>query len=224
MKQERSVPFFRMFLSFILATTIFIIVILVSSGVSYYNYQRISSQNNIVIKYLDDMDVLLNMSINDCGEDILIKSSVLLDEVGGKLDLLEKRFGKKDTRVLEQKELYSRLELKHFKLIKQIGEKCDEDYVTLLFFYSNNGELEEESERMSFVLRTFKDRIPEKIMIYSFDYNLDSSVTQDLKQKYNVTNAPVAIINEQDKIYVRNVEDLTPYLKPNLSPDVIRLN
>jgi len=224
MKPERNVPLFRMFLSFILATTIFTIIILISSGASYYNYQRISSQNNIVTKYLNDMDILLNMSTSDCGEDILVKSSIILDEVGGKLDLLEKRFGKKDSRVLEQKKLYSQLELKHFNIIKQIKKQCNEDYITILFFYSNNEPLNEESERMGFILRTFKDKMSDKIMIYSFDYNLNSELIINLKENYNITSAPIAVINEQDKIYVKNIEDLTPYLKPKLSPYVIRLN
>ena len=138
--------------------------------------------------------------------------------------MLEKRFGKKDSRVLEQKNLYSQLELKHFKIIKQIEEQCNENYIIILFFYSNNEPLNEESERMGFILRTFKNKNPGKIMIYSFDYNLESRLTKELKETYNITNVPIAVINEQDKIYARNIDDLTPYLKLSLSPDVIRLN
>lgn len=224
MKFKRDIPYFRMFLAFILSAIIFIIIILITSGVSYYNYQKISNENSIVVENLKDMDILLNMSIADCGKDIILKSSIILDKVGGKLDLLEQRFGKTDPRVLEQKILYSQIELKHLQIIKKIEEQCNEDYTTILFFYSNDGELEEESERMGFVLRTFKKQDSKKIMIYSFDFNLESQIIKELKEKYKVASAPIVVINEQDQFYVRNIEDLNPYPKPQLSPDVIRLN
>lgn len=224
MKFKRDIPYSRMFLSFILSTTILIIIILIALGASYYNYQKISSQNNIVAKYLEDIDILLNMSVADCGKDIILESSIILDEVGGELDLLEKRFGKTDPRVLEQKVLYSQIELKHFQIIKKIEEQCNQDYITVLFFYSNSEELKDESERMGFILRTFKKEEPLKVMIYSFDFNLESQIIEGLKEKYNVMGAPSVVVNEENQFYVRNIEDLVPYLKPSLSPDVIRLN
>ena len=45
----------------------------------------------------------------------------------------------------------------------------------------------------------------DKIMIYWFDYNLNSELIINLKENYNITSAPIAVINEQDKIYVKNI-------------------
>jgi len=224
MSNRREFPLLRLLLSFILATATFIIILLIASGVSYYNYQKISSQNNEIIEYLNQIDILLNMSVADCGEDILIKSSKILDEVGGKLSLLETRFKKNDPRVLEQKKLYSEIELKHLSIIKQIEKLCQKNYTKIIFFYSNYKSLEEESSRMGFILRAFKNKNPEQIMIYSFDYNLDSETIQNLKKEYNITSAPIIVINDQNKLYVKNLRELDIYLNPSQDADIIRVN
>ena len=224
MTYKREFPTIRLILSFISATVIFITIFMVASGISYYNYQKMSKQNNIIEEYLNEMDVILNVSAADCGENILLRSSQILDEVGGKLNLLEKRFGKNDQRVLEQKELYSRLEVKHLEIIKTTEEKCGQNYTKIIFFYSNIKPLDEESNRMGFILSSFKKLNSDKIMIYSFDYNLESSIINKLKRDYNITGAPIIVIDEQRQIYARNIDDLEPYKNPDEKDKTIRLN
>lgn len=209
MKQKRDKYRGRLFLAFIMTNIIFIFIFLFSFSISYLNYQNINSQNNLIDEYLQDLseDIL---KLN-CENKFLLESSEKLDNVGARLSLLETRFGKKDSRVIEQKELYVRLEIKHFEIIKKIQNICGKNFTTILFFYSNDEVYEKESEIIGFILGTFKNKDPEKIMVYSFDYSSESEPVKLLKEKYGIKNIPIVIVNERDMIFIDSIDDLDYY-------------
>lgn len=212
MKNQRKNNYFlRAFAAFLVANIIFIDLFFLSYSVSYANYQIIKRNNNEIEDSIAYVDKLLNFSI--CDSNLLIQASTKLDVIGSKLGLLEERFGKKDSRVLEQKAFYSELEYKHFQLIKKLNENCNGNFITLLFFYSNEGGLEDRSNSMAFILGPFKNKNPEKIMIYSFDYNLKYQIISDLKDYYNISDVPVVIVNEKNKVYVNHIDDLNNFNK-----------
>jgi len=206
---NRQFPTGRLIASFIIATVLFIIIFVFASSISYLNYQKIENQNNIILVYLEEMDALLLKQ--NCNNEILLKSSEILDQVGGRLNLLETRFGKKDPRVLEQKSLYTAIELKHLEIIKQFQSQCNEDFITILFFYSNNKPFNKASENVGRILSTFKRKDLENRMIYSFDYNLNIPPINNLKQGYNLTIAPIIIVNNNEPEQINNINDLDKY-------------
>ena len=199
----------RLFWAFIIATLIFVIIFVIANSVSYLNYQYIANQNNLIG---ESIDVLENYpAFESCDDSSLFLASEKLDEVGKNMGLLEQRFGKQDRRVLEQKKLYSILEYRHFELVKEFSENCSKDYITILFFYSNENEKELASETVSHILSLFKGQNEKKVMIYSFDYDLDSEFINQLKKDYEVDFAPKISINEGVPFYPRNIEDLDNY-------------
>lgn len=200
----------RIILAFLLATLIFVEVFIISYAVSYWNYQGVSNSNNLIKQYLEDFEGYAN--VTQCNSDVLIEASDKLDRVGSKLNLLESRFGKMDLRVLEQKKLYSELSYRHFEIIRTLKDQCNKNFITILFFYSNSEELAKESEGMGFILSSFKNEDPSRIMIYSFDADLDSMVIRELTERYNVTGAPVSVVNEDENLAVTNINRLKPFL------------
>jgi hypothetical protein len=201
---------FILILSFIIATVIFVDVFFIAHAVSYFNYQGIKTKNNILVEYINLADERLNNFV--CDNKLMEESSLSLDEISIKLSLLEKRFGKDDLRVLEQKKLYSELENLHYELIKEFEKNCGLDFISVLFFYNNEREFEDESERMGFILTSFKQKALSNVMIYSFDCNLDSPIIDNLKEKYNITKCPIVVINEGEAFYLRNIIELDKYL------------
>ena len=193
--EDNKVPLTRYFWAFILASFLMASVFLVSYGISYWNYQIISSSNNEIFHSLNEIEKILNTS--QCQEDNLYYSSEILDRTGQRLNLLETRFGKNDERVLSQKKLYSQLEYKHFQLVKLYVEKCSANFVTLLFFYSNDDFLGEESESVGYILSTIKKTYSNKAMIYSFDINLDDEVIDNFKEIYGFVDVPFVIVNKR---------------------------
>jgi hypothetical protein len=212
MKRRREIHFGRMLLAFLLANLIFLGVFLISFYISYQNYEGIAEKNNIIFQDLEKMDNLLKTSSVDCNPQYLSEPSEILDKVGSKISILETRFGKDDPRVLEQKSLYNELEIKHFELVKKMDKLCPEKSTTIFFFYSNEEDLEEESERMGFILSTYKKFDPERIMIYSFDYNMQTDLLSNLKKEHEVAHPPAIIVNEKDQFYLQNIDQLEKYL------------
>lgn len=204
----------RLTLAFILANAIFLIIFLFTSSISYLNYQTISDQNNQLKNNLEDLNKIISNTSFDCSQDQLLKASEILDSVGIRIGILETRFGKNDRRVLEQKSIYTEIEIKHFELVKKIEEQCQENRTKILFFYSNEKNVEEESDRMGFILSSFKKQNPSKIMIYSFDFNLKIEQINNLKEKYKITTAPIIVLNEKETLYVKNINELNNYF-PN---------
>ena len=210
MQTKREPYLERALASFILATIMFIGFFAAAYSVSYINYQIISSQNTLILASITELDKVL--AEFKCEQELLVSSSERLDEVASKITLLEKRFGKKDSRVLEQKKLYSELEYRHYQITLNFNGACDSSYVTALFFYSNINGLEEfQSERMGFILTAFEREDADRVMIYSFDYDLESETIASLVKEYNITEVPSVVVDNK-VIYVRNLRDVEPYL------------
>lgn len=200
----------RIVASFLLATSAFILLFGLGYYVSYINYQQVSSENNLIQESVNDFErVLENFS---CDSSKLIDSSNKLDVVADKLTLLENRFGKKDSRVLEQKKLYSELEKRHFDITSRFNNECDANYLQVLFFYSNRDDAKEyESDRFGFILTTFEREDADRIIIYSYDVDLDSDVVKNLVSKYGVDSAPIVIIGNES-FYLSRINQLDRYL------------
>lgn len=201
----------KLLLSFIITLWVFSVIFLVSNYFSVLNYQGIANQNSLLNKSLRDMDSLLNKSGISCDSSLLFDSSEKLDIVGSRIALLEERFGKNDLRVLEQKKVYTDLELKHSKIIENFNELCSFNYSIFSFFYSNDNDMSVESDRVGFILSTLKNSFPGKVMIYSYDFNLNYESIDNLKDKYNLTSAPMVVVNG-NSIYPENIVQLEKYL------------
>lgn len=198
-------------LAFIIGTTLFIAIFGIANYVSYSAYQRTSTQTNIIERQIGELSDFLNES--NCENDLLFESSRRLDDAGSKIGLIEREFGKNDKRVLEQKKLYTELEYNHFKIVKKINERCREDYDIIFFFYSNKKDYEDSSEEMGYILTIFKMQNPEKTMVYSFDYELESEIISKLKEDYLISDVPLVIINENVTLKIKNIGDLNKYLR-----------
>jgi len=198
-------------MAFVLASIFFLLIFSVVYGASYLNYMSVKGQTNVIQGYLKEMSVFVNNSV--CSTSFVYEASVRLDDAGARIGLLEIRIGKDDARVLEQKKIYSEIEIKHFEIVKFLRDECNMDYLPVLFFYSNSDEFKDASESMGYILGAFKNEYKNKVMIYSFDVDLDSDSIGLLKEEYNVTKVPAAVVNEKHLVYPMNIRELEAYLK-----------
>ena len=203
----------RYVLAFLIGSAIFIIGILISFSVSYLQYQRISNLQE-TISYDIFQDKILNSFFNKdiCTNESFSKISGDLGFQGKIIDDLEKKFGKNDEKVLFRKKFYSLIEIEHFEFVRTLNKECKSNIDTILFFYSNEDEDIDDSEKVGDLLAVAY-RKSDNLMIYSFDINLDSELIKSLKEKYRVEKSPTLIINEKIKITdIKNVEDIEKYL------------
>jgi len=194
----------------IIGTIIFLLVFLISNGISFLEFQRISNlQDSIAYKIFEDklsvsffnQPVCANESFNKISQDLGFQGKIIND--------LETKFGKNNEQVLQRKKFYSLIELEHFEFVKSRIENCGLSTNTILFFYSNEDKEIEQSKDVGKLLDEVYSR-NNNIVIYSFDINLNSSLIKDLVEKYKVKSSPSLIINENstiiEPIRIENVE------------------
>jgi len=125
------------------------------------------------------------------------------------MGILETRLGKNDKQVLEQKKIYTILQIKHFLAMKEYKEKCNSNITLILFFYSNQKEDMGNSERTGFILQNLKAQNINDILVYSIDYHLDLSLVSTLKSVYNITIPDTVLVNEKEKLEkIQNINDI----------------
>lgn len=208
---------FRIVLAFLVASFLFVDLFAIAHSLSYMNYQRTVSQNNVINGNLQIIESYLNSSNYLFEKEILYDASARLDDVGSRVNLLELRFDKNDPRVLEQKKKYETLELLHEKIITDLNSHINSNYTIITFFYSNSDEYKDESERIGNILDVAKAKNPKGIMIYSFDYNLDFKPVNEIISASNITY-PVSIsVNNGQYFRLLNIDQLDSILNNSIT-------
>ncbi|MHB1117920.1 MAG: hypothetical protein ACYCZ7_00095 [Minisyncoccota bacterium] len=138
-----------------------------------------------------------------------------LNSLTQKLSYMEENLGNENPEVLSLKKYYSLLQIKDSLLVKQVNEKCGIKPITIIYFYSNNGDCAD-CKREGYVLTRLREEYPE-LRIYSFDYNLDLSAVKTLKSIYGVKNTLPALIIGDENYYgfksAEDIEKIVPQLK-----------
>ena len=196
MKKDTRPPYFgKLILAFILGTLIFCSVFLLGYTISYYKMQATALVQEDLRYQLLSMTVSEELLNDSCKSFDPLRFSDERTRVGAIISLLEERLGKTNIQVLEQKKTYSILEATNFLYIKKHNDKCNNPVPIILFFYSNKEPYKTEAGRMGYMLTTLSNQMP-NLMVYSFDYDLDSDLISLLKENYNVTSPNNLVINE----------------------------
>ena len=119
-----------------------------------------------------------------------------LYEIGTKLDYMENRLGNDNPSVLQMKEYYSMLELRHWLFVKKTKKECEINRTSILYFYSNEGDCQT-CEEQGYVLSYLHKKYPE-MNIYSFDINIDNVALNTIKKAYNVVTTPTLLIDDKN--------------------------
>ena len=188
--------------AFSLATLFFIVGILIGSAVTSSKMKSITNMEEDIKLELLDFELQSALAeYNPCGTYFIYSLGEKLDDLGSRIIMLESQLGKTDKRVLELKRPYTLLQIQHYLSIKKRVEKCNEEYIIILFFYSNKPEYIGDSEKQGYVLGYFSDKYGyDKIKVYSIDGDLDLGIVNILKEMYGIETFPSSVVN--DKLYV----------------------
>jgi glutaredoxin len=138
------------------------------------------------------------ISQNPCSA---VNSSELASElyqIGTRLDFMESELGSDDVQVINLKEYYHLLEVRHWLFLKRVKIECDKSYDLVLYFYSNKGDCSK-CEEQGAVLTYLHNKYPE-LNIYSFDINIDNPALNTIKDMFSVKEAPTLVVNDKSLI------------------------
>ena len=204
----------RYFLSFVIATIVFIIGFLITNMVAFLEYQKLTEMQNPT--YYNILETKLKYTLLNedlCSESGYIDLTKSLGLQGQIIGDLETKFGKNDPQVLFEKQFYSLLQMEHLEFINYLNEKCNKKINVVLFFYSNNATQLEESVKMGDILGTIYYRNKEVVAMYSLDLNLKTELIQKLKEKYNIGDKPTVILNEEHRFEkIKNLKEIESLL------------
>ena len=188
----------RLLSAFAIATLVFLLGIFIGETMTNAKVNQII---NIAEEIrLEILDLELQQSLSEyepCGTTYLYSLGSKLDDIGARLAYLEEELGKQDEKVIALKKPYTLLQVRHYLLIKQRTQECNENYIVILFFYSNKREYIQDSEKQGYVLKYFSDKYGyQKTKAYAIDVDLDLGVVEMLKEKYDVEEYPTTVVNE----------------------------
>ncbi len=203
----------RYLLSFIIGTLVFCLVFILTNFLGRTELNRMNSINGEMAQ--DIFKDKLAYSFFDertCSEEYFGKISRDLGYSGSIINNIEKKFGKEDQGVLEQKKFYTLVLLEHLEFLKDYNKNCNSSFQYILFFYSNQKEIYPQSEEVGRMLDSLGKDYP-NVSVYSFDINLNSDLIKKLINKYNVTEVPLVIIDEKFVLEgIKSIQEVEKYL------------
>jgi len=199
----------RYIATFAIATLLFILGIVVGYAITSNKFQNLGSVEETL--RIEMLDFTLQTELAEqypCDSYSLYGLGDRLEELRGKIEMLETQLGKNNKAVIELKKPYALLNIRHYLLIKKRVEKCREDYVPILFFYSNKPEYIADSEKQGYVLNYINDKYVDRAKVYAIDVDLDLGIINALKEIYSITTYPTIIIGDKSFIGFTAREDI----------------
>lgn len=206
---NRTVRLSNYAMAFLITALIFATALYASN---YFNNQRIAqiqaTQNNIAIDILSletQFALLAEHSCRDISEDSVLSSEI--QTLAQRLSYLESQTGVNEEELIRLKRYYSLLQIKDLLLMQEVANKCDLNPVFILYFYSNLGDCDL-CEEQGYALTGLSHTYPQ-LRIYSFDYNLDLSALQTLREIRNVGDElPALVIRDETYYGLHTMEDI----------------
>lgn len=195
--------------AFIITVMVFFGALLISN---FFSEKRIAEVKNIEDKIA--LDILSSETQYALLKESSCKSidhstafSEELSALASRLSYMEEKLGSNNPEVLGLKKYYSLLQIKDFLLVEQVKQKCGVKPITIIYFYSNNGDCRD-CQKAGYVLTKLREEFPE-LRVYSFDYNLDLSAVATMKSIQGVRNKlPALVIWDEPYYGFKNSEDL----------------
>lgn len=181
---------------FAITTLVFIVGILIGNYFSSQKLQQIDYIGQELKTDTTAMEIQYELIAENPCEDV--NATPLADqlyEMASKLDYMENRLGEDDRNVVDLKEYYSLLELRHWLFIQKTNKECNKTSANILFFYNNEEDCSKCKEQgfiLTWVRRNYHD-----VYIYSFDYTIENPALDTVKRLYDIEGTPAVVINKE---------------------------
>jgi len=205
-------------IAFLITSSIFALAFGLSNTLNKQRVEEIRQiQNEISIDILStetQFSLLENLSCGDIGTSFLSQE---LSSIGARLEFMEKERSSDDPEFVGLKKYYSLLLIKDYLLAERVRERCGAESISILYFYSNEGDCKE-CGRQGAVLTRLQELYPD-VRVYPFDYNIDTPAIDALVSVHDIKPQFPALKFKGETYYgLHTIEDLERML-----PELIEL-
>ena len=194
-------------LTFIITAGIFITAISLSNWFSDRRMNEIRGlQDSISINILSSETQFNLLKDAACTDLFTSALGQELSNLSDRLSYMESIGKGSDSDVVTLKRYYSLLEIKDYLLINSTAAKCPKRPIPILYFYKANCT---DCDRQGEVLTYLRQRHPDTLRVYSFDYDLDVSALKTLANIHTVDSAfPALIIKDKTYTGFHSIDDI----------------
>jgi hypothetical protein len=179
-----------------------------AANLSYSSIEKINEQQKVEYESLqlqyNYMSDLLETKNCPAALQTLEKNINILEKARFRLE----KYTKKDNSLTTLKREYILSEIRYWFLVKKTKEICEQDTVSILYFYSPEDCID--CETQGEILTYLKDKLKEKVLIFSIDSTfVEEPMVSILKKAYGVESTPSLIIeNEKHEGLIKQEEVL----------------
>ncbi len=132
-------------------------------------------------------------------------------EEGKKIDVYEK-FNRLGDRLVDEKKKYTLLKTEFWLNSILLKDKCNAEYSTVVYFYKDEPDTDEEKQMQnvqSRILGDLKEEYGAEIMLVPLPIDLDASVVDSFILLHDIDVVPTVLINEDIKLEgLHDLEDI----------------
>ncbi|NJL44346.1 MAG: hypothetical protein HC945_03470 [Nitrosarchaeum sp.] len=191
---RKRIQWFRYFSVLILTTATFVTGLALGNILTQEKLSTLSSLEQDL--RLNTLGVELQYSILAEEPCAAINTTTLTDElysISEKLTFMENQLGVTDPDVVNLKEYYSLLQVRHWLLMQRTREECNQNATLIQYFYSNAGDCDD-CEQQGYILTYLRRKYPD-VRVYPYDINLDNPALTTLRDLYDIHSAPSLVID-----------------------------
>jgi hypothetical protein len=178
-----------------LTVVVFLIGYIIGSEINDMKLQNLQRlEQDIRVESLGNELVFQLVQKDLCGSINMTSYTEELADIGKRLTYMESIYGYNAPEVVQLKNYYSLLQVRHWILTGEVNQKCGYDQPTILYFYTNDGCVDCEDQGL--VLTNVYRNYP-LFNTYSFEYNLENPALDFIKQRYDIKpeRLPTLVIN-----------------------------
>jgi|TARA_Y100000310_G_scaffold186143_2_gene186194 hypothetical protein len=115
-----------------------------------------------------------------------------------------------------EKRKYALLKVEFWLNSIVLRERCNADYINLVYFFANDPEFEIKAEQnaQSGILKDLKQKHGKQLMLIPLPIDMDISMVNIMKGTYDISKTPTILINEEVKLEgLRSFEELDKLVK-----------
>ena len=197
----------RIILSLIIASFLFAGVFSFGYFIAFENYKSIVGEQNQLYNSLISLQLERELVKSSCDNFDIQAFSEDLNNMGSIMGQVEEQLGKNNPDVIEQKKIFTMLQVQHYLLVEENNKKCNTKGQIIIFFYSNEKDLIGQAEIIGYIISNYRISNPGTV-VYSFDYNLDSKLVKAMKKIKGVTQPNSVVIGNTIITDLNNIDEL----------------